>query len=43
MLDQENSKKFLKGSNRDKYNFFMKATDLDKIKQLMETTRVQFL
>lgn len=31
VLDQENSKKFLQGSEADKYNFFMKATDLDRI------------
>ena len=31
VLDQENSKKFLQGSERDKYAFFMKATDLDRI------------
>ena len=31
VLDQENSKNFLQGSERDKYAFFMKATDLDRI------------
>ena len=31
VLDQENSKKFLLGSEGDKYAFFMKATDLDRI------------
>ncbi|CAN0514043.1 unnamed protein product, partial [Scytosiphon promiscuus] len=31
LLDQENSKKFLQGSERDKYAFFMRATDLDRI------------
>lgn len=31
VLDQENSKKFLQGSDEDKYAFFMKATDLDRI------------
>ncbi len=31
VLDQENSKKFLQGSESDKYAFFMKATDLDRI------------
>ncbi|CBJ48925.1 smc-like protein [Ectocarpus siliculosus] len=31
VLDQENSKKFLQGSESDKYAFFMKATDLERI------------
>lgn len=31
VLDQENSKKFLQGSEKDKYAFFMKATDLDRV------------
>lgn len=31
VLDQENSKKFLQGSDSEKYAFFMKATDLDRI------------
>ena len=28
VLDQENSKKFLKGSETEKYQFFLRATDL---------------
>ena len=31
VLDQENSKKFLQGNEKDKYAFFMKATDLDRV------------
>lgn len=31
ILDQENSKQFLQGSDTDKYNFFMRATDLSRI------------
>lgn len=31
VLDQENSKKFLQGNDHDKYAFFMRAADLDRI------------
>ena len=31
VLDQEEAKKFLTGHARDKYNFFMKATELERI------------
>lgn len=31
LLDQENSKKFLQGSESDKYAFFMRATDLQRV------------
>jgi structural maintenance of chromosomes protein 6 len=31
ILDQEESKKFLTGKASDKYNFFMKATELERI------------
>ncbi|CAN0283545.1 unnamed protein product, partial [Ectocarpus sp. 13 AM-2016] len=31
VLDQENSKKFLLGTENDKYEFFLKATDLGRI------------
>ncbi|CAM9671007.1 unnamed protein product [Ascophyllum nodosum] len=41
VLDQENSKKFLQGSERDKYAFFMKATDLDRILADSETTGLE--
>lgn len=32
VMDQENSKKFLQGSETDKYRFFEKATELGLIK-----------
>ncbi|CAM9332494.1 unnamed protein product [Ectocarpus fasciculatus] len=38
VLDQENSKKFLQGSESDKYAFFMKATDLERIHADSEET-----
>ncbi|CAN0074078.1 unnamed protein product, partial [Phaeothamnion confervicola] len=41
VLDQENAKKFLQGSERDKYHFFMKATDLDRIIRDSQETRRQ--
>lgn len=31
ILDQEEAKKFLTGKSSDKYNFFMKATELERI------------
>lgn len=31
VLDQENSKKFILGTEKDKYDFFLKATDLGRI------------
>mmetsp|Transcript_3048 Transcript_3048/g.6871 ORF Transcript_3048/g.6871 Transcript_3048/m.6871 type:complete len:1302 (+) Transcript_3048:476-4381(+) len=31
LLDQEESKKFLTGKSSDKYNFFMKATELERV------------
>jgi DNA repair exonuclease SbcCD ATPase subunit len=31
VLDQEEAKKFLTGKAEDKYNFFMKATDLERV------------
>lgn len=37
VLDQENSKKFLQGSEKDKYAFFMKATDLDRVLTVSQT------
>eukprot|EP00611_Tribonema_gayanum_P020504 TRINITY_DN3754_c0_g3_i3.p1 TRINITY_DN3754_c0_g3~~TRINITY_DN3754_c0_g3_i3.p1 ORF type:complete len:1163 (-),score=551.53 TRINITY_DN3754_c0_g3_i3:437-3868(-) len=41
VLDQENSKKFLKGSDEDKYMFFLKATDLLRIKDTMREVKEQ--
>eukprot|EP00752_Nemacystus_decipiens_P012920 g11434.t1 len=38
VLDQENSKKFLQGSDEEKYAFFMKATDLERILADSEAT-----
>ena len=31
VLDQEEAKKFLMGKAEDKYNFFMKATELERV------------
>lgn len=31
IMDQENSKEFIKGNERDKYRFFKKATDLERV------------
>ncbi|CAM9711696.1 unnamed protein product [Scytosiphon promiscuus] len=39
LLDQENSKKFLQGSEHDKYAFFMRATDLDRILSKIDETK----
>ena len=33
ILDQTSSKEFLKGSDSEKYNFFLRATDLEKLKR----------
>ena len=40
VLDQENSKKFLQGSESDKYAFFMKATDLDRVLAVSENVPI---
>lgn len=37
ILDQEESKKFLTGKSSDKYNFFMKATELERIDNKFST------
>lgn len=37
MLDQENSKKFLQGSDHDKYTFFMRVADLDRILRVSDS------
>ncbi len=34
VMDQENSKQFIKGSEREKYAFFKKATELKKIEDV---------
>jgi hypothetical protein len=31
IMDQENSKEFIKGNEKDKYRFFKKATDLERV------------
>ncbi|CBJ48924.1 smc-like protein [Ectocarpus siliculosus] len=36
VLDQENSKKFILGTEKDKYEFFLKATDLGRISDYIE-------
>jgi len=33
LLDQENSKRFIRGSPQEKYKFFKQATDLDRIQE----------
>eukprot|EP00934_Nitzschia_sp_Nitz4_P001332 Nitzschia sp. Nitz4//scaffold133_size116822//74277//77815//NITZ4_003812-RA/size116822-snap-gene-0.17-mRNA-1//-1//CDS//3329535411//1332//frame0 len=38
ILDQEEAKKFLTGKAEDKYNFFMKATELERIDRTIATT-----
>jgi DNA repair exonuclease SbcCD ATPase subunit len=38
VLDQEEAKKFLTGKAEDKYNFFMKATDLERVDRTYATT-----
>lgn len=42
VLDQENSKKFLQGSEEEKYDFFMKATDLLRIKHVCKSKTVLY-
>jgi structural maintenance of chromosomes protein 6 len=39
VLDQEEAKKFLMGKAEDKYNFFMKATELERVDQSYATTQ----
>jgi len=41
ILDQEEAKKFLTGKSEDKYNFFMKATELERIDRSYETLLTQ--
>jgi structural maintenance of chromosomes protein 6 len=38
VLDQEEAKKFLTGKAGDKYNFFMKATELERVDRSFSTT-----
>ena len=38
ILDQEEAKKFLTGKASDKYDFFMKATELERIDRSYQTT-----
>jgi DNA repair exonuclease SbcCD ATPase subunit len=38
VLDQEEAKKFLTGKAEDKYNFFMKATDLERVDRTFGAT-----
>jgi structural maintenance of chromosomes protein 6 len=38
VLDQEEAKKFLMGKAEDKYNFFMKATELERVDRSFSTT-----
>jgi DNA repair exonuclease SbcCD ATPase subunit len=38
VLDQEEAKKFLKGKPEDKYRFFMKATELERIDVMYSAT-----
>lgn len=38
VLDQEEAKKFLTGKAEDKYNFFMKATDLERVDRTFAAT-----
>jgi chromosome segregation ATPase len=37
-LDQEEAKKFLVGKAEDKYNFFLKATELDRVDRSYAST-----
>ncbi len=39
VLDQPSAKSFLQGSNRDKYNFFMRATDLERYHSALVETK----
>jgi chromosome segregation ATPase len=39
ILDQENSKEFIKGNEKDKYKFFAKATDLQRAREDLSDTR----
>lgn len=41
VLDQENSKKFLLGTEKDKYELFLKATDLGRISDVREEKKMQ--
>jgi AAA15 family ATPase/GTPase len=43
ILDQEEAKKFLTGKAADKYNFFMKATELERIDNTYRSTLDQVL
>jgi DNA repair exonuclease SbcCD ATPase subunit len=38
VLDQEEAKKFLTGKAEDKYNFFMKATELERVDRTFAAT-----
>lgn len=38
VLDQEEAKKFLMGKAQDKYNFFLKATELERVDRVYSTT-----
>lgn len=40
VLDQENSKKFLQGSEQDKFTFFKQATDLDRIENVSRAKEI---
>ena len=31
VLDQENSKNFIRGKGKEKYNFFLKATEIETV------------
>lgn len=37
-MDQEEAKKFLMGKSEDKYNFFMKATELERVDRTYAST-----
>jgi hypothetical protein len=41
ILDQENAKKFIKGSEQEKYHFFKTGTDLDKCENAVAATLVR--
>jgi len=39
IMDQENSKEFIKGNEKEKYKFFAKATDLDRVVHKIQDTK----
>ena len=43
VLDQEESKKFLMGKPEDKYNFFCKATELERIDKQVRLSRKKYV